>query len=72
MILTFYGAARTVTGSMHLLEVNGVRLLLDCGLYQGKRKIAFVKNRSLPFQPSEIHNVILSTLTSTTREICRS
>jgi len=60
MILRFYGAARTVTGSMHVLEVNGVRLLLDCGLYQGKRKIAFVKNRTLPFRPSEIHNVILS------------
>jgi metallo-beta-lactamase family protein len=60
MHLQFLGAARTVTGSMHLLEVNGARLLLDCGLYQGKRKEAFERNRGLPFDPATIHNVILS------------
>jgi len=41
MKLQFWGAARTVTGSMHLVEVGGRRLLLDCGLYQGHRKQAF-------------------------------
>ena len=35
MRITFDGAAGEVTGSMHLLEVNGQRILLDCGLYQG-------------------------------------
>ncbi|MBI4606147.1 MAG: MBL fold metallo-hydrolase [Planctomycetes bacterium] len=60
MQIHFHGAARTVTGSMHLLEVNGSKLLLDCGLYQGKRKLAFERNRSLPFKPSEVHNVVLS------------
>jgi len=48
MKLTFYGAARTTTGSMHLIEANGARVLLDCGLYQGRRKKAFHRNRDLP------------------------
>ena len=37
MQIHFHGAAQTVTGSQHLLEVNGYRILLDCGLYQGRR-----------------------------------
>ena len=37
MRLNFHGAAHTVTGSQHLIEINGKRLLLECGLYQGKR-----------------------------------
>ncbi|NTV14757.1 MAG: MBL fold metallo-hydrolase [Desulfobulbaceae bacterium] len=45
MKITFHGAARTVTGSQHLLEINGKRILLDCGLFQGKRKDAFELNR---------------------------
>ena len=58
--LTFYGAAQTTTGSMHLVEACGKRLLLDCGLYQGHRKEAFEKNRNLPFDPATIDYVILS------------
>jgi metallo-beta-lactamase family protein len=60
MKLSFYGAAQTVTGSMHLVEVNGSRLLLDCGLYQGKRKESIEKNRTFPFDPKTIDAVILS------------
>jgi metallo-beta-lactamase family protein len=45
MKITFHGAARTVTGSQHLVEVNGRRILLDFGLFQGKRKEAFELNR---------------------------
>jgi metallo-beta-lactamase family protein len=60
MELHFWGAAQTVTGSMHLLKVNGYNILLDCGLYQGRRKEAFEQNRNLPFAPTEIDALILS------------
>ena len=60
MKITFYGAAQTTTGSMHLVEANGKRILLDCGLYQGHRKEAFEKNRNLPIDPKTIDYVVLS------------
>jgi len=61
MKITFIGAAQTVTGSMHLIEANNKKFLLDCGLYQGKRKEAFEINRNFDlFNPSEIDFVILS------------
>jgi metallo-beta-lactamase family protein len=60
MRITFHGAAQTVTGSQHLLEVNGQRLLLECGLYQGRRKEAFKRNRNFPFDPLKIDAVLLS------------
>ncbi len=60
MELEFWGAAQTVTGSMHRLRVNGYNILLDCGLYQGRRKEAFERNRNFPFDPSEIDALILS------------
>ena len=60
MKITFYGAAQTTTGSMHLVEANGKKILLDCGLYQGHRKEAFEKNRNLPIDPKTIDCVVLS------------
>lgn len=60
MTLQFLGAVRTVTGSMHLLSVNGKNLLLDCGLYQGRRAESFERNRSFPFDPATLNAVILS------------
>jgi metallo-beta-lactamase family protein len=60
MKIQFLGAVRTVTGSMHLLTVNGSRILLECGLFQGSRKESFERNRSLPFEPSSIDTLILS------------
>lgn len=60
MKITFIGAAHTTTGSMHLVEANGKRILLDCGLYQGRRKEAFEKNRNLPIDAKTIDYVILS------------
>jgi len=61
MQVQFIGAARTVTGSMHRLTVNGKNYLLDCGLYQGKRKEAFEMNRTFDyFSPDKIDCLILS------------
>lgn len=61
MKLKFCGAAGTTTGSQHLLEVNGKRILLDCGLYQGSRKDAYDINCCFPhFDPAGIDCVILS------------
>ena len=60
MKITFHGAAQTVTGSRHLLEINGHQLLLDCGLYQGKRKESYRRNLEFPFDISQIDSVILS------------
>ncbi len=60
MKFTAYGAARNVTGSKHLLSVNGKRILLDCGLYQGRRSESERRNRHLPFDPSSIDAVLLS------------
>lgn len=60
MELEFWGAAQTVTGSMHWLKVNGYNILLDCGLYQGRRKEAFERNRNFPFDPTDIDALILS------------
>ena len=61
MQVTFWGAARTVTGSRHLVELdNGKRLLLDCGLFQGRRAEAERINRDWPFDPASIDAVLLS------------
>jgi metallo-beta-lactamase family protein len=60
MKVHFWGAAREVTGSRHLLEVNGKKILLDCGLFQGKRSEAEAKNKDFGFDAREIDAVILS------------
>ena len=60
MKIQFLGAVRSVTGSMHLLTVNGSRILLDCGLYQGKRQESFERNRNLPFEARTIDAMILT------------
>ena len=60
MHVTFYGAVREVTGSMHLISTERDRVLLDCGLFQGRRREAAEKNRVLPFDPGILTNVVLS------------
>jgi len=60
MVIQFLGAARSVTGSMHLVQVNGKQILLDCGLFQGRRAETYERNRNFPFDPSSIDAVVLS------------
>ena len=60
MKITFHGAVRTVTGSQHLISVNGHKILLDCGLYQGSRNDSYERNQNLPFDASEVDVLILS------------
>jgi metallo-beta-lactamase family protein len=60
MKLSFHGAARSVTGSRHLLETSTCRLLLDCGLFQGRREEAARQNRDLGFDPKSVSAVFLS------------
>jgi len=58
--IKFCGAAKEVTGSKHLIEFNGKKILLDCGMFQGKRKESAEKNSVFSFDPKTIDAVILS------------
>lgn len=60
MEIQFFGGARSVTGTMHVLIVRGKKILLDCGLYQGKRDEAWERNRTLPFAAESIDSMVLS------------
>jgi metallo-beta-lactamase family protein len=58
--LTFLGAARTVTGSKHLVEVDGQRILIDCGLFQGLKELRLRNWSPLPIPPETIDVVVLT------------
>src|SRR6476646_9322099 len=58
--VTFWGATRTVTGSMHQVDACGKTLLLDCGLFQGPRAESRARNARFPFRPRDIDAVLLS------------
>lgn len=60
MKLKFFGAVRSVTGSMHMIEVGKEQVLLECGLFQGHRKEAAKKNRDLPLDPTKVTGCVLS------------
>jgi len=60
MRINFHGAAHTVTGSQHLLEINGKKLLLECGLYQGRRADTYERNLNFRYDPRGVDAVILS------------
>ena len=60
MRLTFLGAAGTVTGSRHLVEINGKRLLVDCGLFQGPKQNRLKNWEPFPVEPSSIDAVMLT------------
>ena len=58
--ITFYGAAQEVTGSMYLIEINGRRILMECGMYQGRRAVAYDRNLNFPFDPKTVDVLVLS------------
>ena len=60
MRIHFCGATRTTTGSLYLLELNGQRVLMECGLFQGRRGESVERNRTFPFDPKTIDAVVLS------------
>ncbi|OGH00899.1 MAG: MBL fold metallo-hydrolase [Candidatus Lambdaproteobacteria bacterium RIFOXYD1_FULL_56_27] len=60
MKIQFIGGAQTVTGSMHLLTVDGHKVLLECGLFQGRREEMYQKNQNFPFDPAEVEFLLLS------------
>lgn len=60
MKLTFFGATRTTTGSKYLLQANGKQILIECGMYQGRRAESIERNSKLPFDSSAIDVMLLS------------
>jgi metallo-beta-lactamase family protein len=60
MKIHFLGATRTTTGSMYLLESERFKILIECGLYQGRRDDSIERNRNFPFDPSQLDAVVLS------------
>jgi len=58
--ITFHGAAGEVTGSQHLFEVNKHKVLVECGLFQGRREEAYNKNRHPEYKAEDLHAVVLS------------
>lgn len=60
MNIQFYGAARTVTGAQFVITANGKRVLLECGLFQGRRADAYERNHNFPFDPKSINSVLLT------------
>jgi metallo-beta-lactamase family protein len=60
MEITFHGAAHTVTGSQHLVQVNGHRFLMDCGLFQGARQESYYRNQHFMHDPRQVDTLFLS------------
>ena len=60
MELRFYGATGTTTGSCHMIRAGGYSVLLDCGMYQGRREESYKRNSRCAFDPSQVHAVVQS------------
>jgi len=60
MKITFLGGVGTVTGSSYLIRTNRVHILLECGLFQGKRQESYERNRHFDFEPRRVDAVVLS------------
>ena len=60
MKITFYGAARTVTGSCHMVEAAGKKFLVDCGMFQGRLTDQMLNYEDFPFNIQDVDFVILT------------
>lgn len=60
MEIQFFGGARSVTGSQYLLSVNGKKILLECGLFQGRRGDTYEKNLTFEYDPADVDALLLS------------
>lgn len=60
MKLTFFGATRTTTGSKYLLEINNRRVLIECGMFQGRREKSIEYSSVMPFPPGNVDAMLLS------------
>ena len=60
MKIKFLGGTKSVAGSMHVLESEGKKILIDCGLFQGRREESNQRNKNLPFKPETIERMVLS------------
>jgi len=60
MKIQFFGGAGTVTGSQHLLTINGTRILLECGMFQGRRSETYERNQNFSYDPASVDTLILS------------
>jgi metallo-beta-lactamase family protein len=58
--IKFLGGTKSVTGSMHILEHKGKKIVIDCGLFQGRREESNYRNKNFPFDPKSIERVVLS------------
>src|SRR5262249_61444597 len=58
--IQFLGAAQTVTGSKYVLDINGFRVMVDCGLFQGLNELRARNWQTLPLEPASIHCVLLT------------
>ncbi|HOO09165.1 MAG TPA: MBL fold metallo-hydrolase, partial [Cyclobacteriaceae bacterium] len=58
--IKFLGAAKSVTGSKYLLELDGKKILVDCGLFQGKKELRLRNWGKLPIDPSQIDMVVVT------------
>ena len=58
--ITFHGAARTVTGSKYLIEANGETIMVDCGMFQGEKRLRLLNWEAPDFDAKSVQHIILT------------